>query len=72
MLHSVTWRIHFYVHVFHVFSRACCVLHTVSCTLPQNYRSVLQNIVSFVGLFCKRGLLHVAKCYIVYYARCRR
>jgi len=29
-----------------------------------NYRSLLQNIVSFIGLFCKRDLLLFYSCWI--------
>jgi len=42
-----------------------CSLHTwggYDEQAPENYRSLLQNVVSFVGLFCKilRSLLYVA------------
>jgi len=42
-----------------VFDGHSCVLRLITrvcMEAPSNYRSLLQNIVSFIGLFCKRDL----------------
>jgi len=42
--------------VSHVYEYGVATTRGWPRLVPSNYRSLLQNIVSFIGLFCKRDL----------------
>ena len=45
-----------YMYTYHVIRSVCTLWCDYDSSAPLNHRSLLQNVVSFIRLFCKRDL----------------